>query len=247
MLTPHYKHQLHRTLKNKACKTHLTVEDSHTIELFKGSGHVIGMLSILTGHPRYVKLAATGPVTAAFVDAEHFLAIFVDDEEQIALAARETGVMDSTAVGAGSGGMGDVDVAYANPMARRGGAMSDAHANTTGRVSITERVVPTLTGATANAGGSAQPREVRNPDWSLGVADTSGRLFRAADATKGYATRYFVGGQHCDETSRGRRSEVQIHCCATRAHLPAHILSVSRILCTVTFHANHAHSLTRSP
>jgi hypothetical protein len=161
MLTPHYKHQLHRTLKNKACKTHLTVEDSHTIELFKGSGHVIGMLSILTGHPRYVKLAATGPVTAAFVDAEHFLAIFVDDEEQIALAARETGVMDSTAVGAGSGGMGDVDVAYANPMARRGGAMSDAHANTTGRVSITERVVPTLTGATANAGGSAQPREVR--------------------------------------------------------------------------------------
>ena len=85
---------------------------------------------------------------------------------------------------------------------------------------------------------NAQPREVRNPDWSLGVADTSGRLFRAADATKGYATRYFVGGQHCDETSRGRRSEVRIHCCATRAHLPAHILSVSVLLYTVTFHAN---------
>lgn len=52
LLTPHYKHRMHRILKGKECKTHLHVEDSHTIELFKGSGHVCGMLSVLTGHPR---------------------------------------------------------------------------------------------------------------------------------------------------------------------------------------------------
>jgi hypothetical protein len=52
LLTPHYKHRMHRMLRGKECKTHLHVEDSHTIELFKGSGHVCGMLSVLTGHPR---------------------------------------------------------------------------------------------------------------------------------------------------------------------------------------------------
>ena len=41
-----------------------------------------------------------------------------------------------------------------------------------------------------------------------------------------YITRYFSGGQRCDETQKGRKSEVQIHCCASRSHLPPHLLSV---------------------
>ena len=41
-----------------------------------------------------------------------------------------------------------------------------------------------------------------------------------------YITRYFSGGQQCDETQKGRKSEVQIHCCASRSHLPPHLLSV---------------------
>jgi len=115
--------------------------------------------------------------------------------------------------------------------------------------------VPATAAATAAAASTtSNARQVRSPEWSLGVADTSGKLFRPTDAAQPYVfktfrfvrvtiryfyvtytfalffcryiTRYFSGGQQCDETQKGRKSEVQIHCCASRSHLPPHLLSV---------------------
>jgi hypothetical protein len=55
------------------------------------------------------------------------------------------------------------------------------------------------------------------PDWSLGEYDMSGKVERArpiAPATGYYTSHFFVGGQKCDETGRGRATEVQYFCCS---------------------------------
>jgi hypothetical protein len=65
---------------------------------------------------------------------------------------------------------------------------------------------------------------VQDPDWSLGDFDAVGRVERAArppSALPGYyASHFFVGGQRCDETGRGRASEVQFFCCPYARAVP---------------------------
>lgn len=65
-----------------------------------------------------------------------------------------------------------------------------------------------------------------DPRWSLGDFDVHGRVERARpiSAAAGYYTsHFFVGGQRCDETGKGRATEVQFFCCGAGAK-PSHSL-----------------------
>ena len=58
----------------------------------------------------------------------------------------------------------------------------------------------------------------RNPEWSLGDYDDSGQVERGRipSARSGYYTSHFYrGGQRCDETKKGRQTEVQYLCCTS--------------------------------
>jgi len=71
---------------------------------------------------------------------------------------------------------------------------------------------------------------VMSPDWSLGDFDDSGRLERTRSpwsASAGYYTsHFFTGGQRCDETGKGRSTEVQFFCCAHAKQAPPFIEDV---------------------
>jgi hypothetical protein len=56
------------------------------------------------------------------------------------------------------------------------------------------------------------------PDYSLGHYDDSGKFERpsggaGAEAPGYYTSHFFAGGQRCDETGKGRATEVQYFCC----------------------------------
>ena len=67
----------------KTDTTKLVVRDAHQIDVIKGKGHVIGVLSVLTGKPRYVTAAAFGPVVGCFVSASRLFELFEDPHEGI--------------------------------------------------------------------------------------------------------------------------------------------------------------------
>jgi hypothetical protein len=57
---------------------------------------------------------------------------------------------------------------------------------------------------------------VKDPIWSLGDYDTSGKVERTrplSSASGYYTSHFYTGGQICHETNKGRSSEVQFFCC----------------------------------
>merc|ERR1711907_676660 len=55
---------------------------------------------------------------------------------------------------------------------------------------------------------------VRSHDWSLGRFDSTGRKERPANRATKFKSHFFLDGQRCDETGKGRSSEVTFNCCA---------------------------------
>jgi len=56
----------------------------------------------------------------------------------------------------------------------------------------------------------------KDPVWSLGEYDTSGKVERTrplSSASGYYTSHFYTGGQLCHETNKGRSSEVQFFCC----------------------------------
>lgn len=74
-----------------------------------------------------------------------------------------------------------------------------------------------------------------DPNWSLGSFDERGRVERAIPpATLGrhyYTSHFFVDGQRCDETRRGRSTEVQFFCCPS---LPAQAIAQAQAHASAT-------------
>ena len=62
----------------------------------------------------------------------------------------------------------------------------------------------------------SEPNGVKDPLWSLGDYDTSGKVERTrplSSASGYYTSHFYTGGQLCHETNKGRSSEVQFFCC----------------------------------
>tara|TARA_Y100000780_G_C13672833_1_gene413098 strand:- start:1039 stop:2016 length:978 start_codon:yes stop_codon:yes gene_type:complete len=62
-------------------------------------------------------------------------------------------------------------------------------------------------------GGGSTPQAVRDPSWSLGTRSSKARRHRESTNPKYFTSHFFDGGQHCDETGKGRQTEVQYLCC----------------------------------
>lgn len=57
-----------------------------------------------------------------------------------------------------------------------------------------------------------------NPDWSLGDYDIQGKIERVrplSPVTGYYSSQFYSHGQRCDETGKGRATEVQFFCCSS--------------------------------
>jgi hypothetical protein len=62
----------------------------------------------------------------------------------------------------------------------------------------------------------AEANGAKDPVWSLGEYDTSGKVERTrplSSASGYYTSHFYTGGQLCHETNKGRSSEVQFFCC----------------------------------
>lgn len=62
-------------------------------------------------------------------------------------------------------------------------------------------------------GGGSTPRATRDPSWSLGTRSAKARRHRESTNPKYFTSHFFDDGQHCDETGKGRQTEVQYMCC----------------------------------
>ena len=61
-----------------------------------------------------------------------------------------------------------------------------------------------------------------SPDWSLGDYDAQGKIERVrpiSPVTGYYSSHFYTNGQRCDETGKGRATEVQYFCCPNTAHV----------------------------
>ena len=86
-----FRHRLwgHRSRHISTGERFLVDDDSVTeMEVVKGSGHAVGILSVLTGDARYTTALATGPGVAVFLSAEHLFRLFADAAEVAVYAAR---------------------------------------------------------------------------------------------------------------------------------------------------------------
>ncbi|KAA0146080.1 hypothetical protein FNF29_08268 [Cafeteria roenbergensis] len=61
--------------------------------------------------------------------------------------------------------------------------------------------------------GYSWSQAVRDPSWSLGTRSSKARRHRESTNPKYFTSHFFDGGQHCDETGKGRQTEVQYLCC----------------------------------
>ena len=87
-----FRHRLwgHRSRHISAGERCFVVDDESVaeMEVVKGSGHAVGILSVLTGDARYTTALATGPGVAVFLSAEHLFKLFADPAEAAVYAAR---------------------------------------------------------------------------------------------------------------------------------------------------------------
>ena len=79
----------------KNATTRLVVRDAEKIDVVKGKGHVVGVLSVLTGKPRYVSAAAFGPVVGCYISAARLFEIFEDAHEVDALIKKQAAISAS--------------------------------------------------------------------------------------------------------------------------------------------------------
>jgi NhaP-type Na+/H+ or K+/H+ antiporter/CRP-like cAMP-binding protein len=79
----------------KNATTRLVVRDAYQIDVVKGKGHVVGVLSVLTGKPRYVSAAAFGPVVGCYISAARLFEIFEDAHEVDALVKKQAAISAS--------------------------------------------------------------------------------------------------------------------------------------------------------